>query len=149
MAPKTASYVIAFVLVAIIGMVFLTPVVQAVDDNSGQQSITNETVTAQHGEYVDLGGYAIDSSSETVWGYNDTSGSYEQATSGTDYDMNYSAGEIQANSSSSLIQDGEDIKVSYTYQASNESTSVILGFIPVMFGTLIFAKLAQGVQKQL
>lgn len=149
MARKSASVVIMFALAAIIGMVFLTPVVDAVDNNSGDVDVTNESVVAQHDSYVSLDGYAIDSSSETVWAYNDSTSSYEQAVSGTDYEMNYSAGEIQALSSSTLIQDGEDLKVSYTYTASDQSTAMILSFIPVMFGTLIFAKLAQGVQKQL
>lgn len=144
--PKT---VVIFVVAAVIGMIFLSPVVAAVDDNTGSQTVTNETVAAQTGQFVDLSGYDIAQNSETVYGYNDTSGSYEVASAGTDYDMSYSDGEIKALTGSSLVDDGEDVKVSYDYQASGAMTSTVLGFIPVMLGTLVFAKLAMGVQREM
>lgn len=141
--------VVLFVIAAVIGVIFLGPVSQAANENTGTQNVTNETVAADYGNVVDLGGYNIDENSETVYGYNDTSGSYEVATSGTDYNMSYQSGGIEVLSSSSLIEDGEDIKVSYTWQASNSFTTTVVGFIPVMLGVLIFAKLANGVTREM
>lgn len=142
-----AGMVVLFVIAAIVGVIFLGPVSQAATENTGAQNVTNETVTANTGTVVDLGGYDIDENSETVYGYNDTSGSYEVATPGTDYNMSYSSGGIEVLASSSLIEDGEEIKVSYDWQASNSFTTTVVGFIPVMLATLIFAKLANGVTK--
>lgn len=148
MAGKSGM-VVLFVVAAIIGVIFLGPVSDAAAENTGVQTVTNETVTAQSGEFVELGGYDIDENSETVYGYNDTSGSYEEAVEGTDYEMDYNGGEFKALNGSSLIDDGEDAKVSYDYQASNAMTTTVVGFIPVMLGTLIFAKLAMGVNKEM
>jgi hypothetical protein len=143
---KTAGLVIGVVVAAIIGVLFLPVVSDAVGSSTGSQDVTNETVTGQHGEWVELGGYDIDENSETVWGYNDTSGSYEQAIEGTDYDIRYSEGEIQANSSSTLIDDGEQIKVSYTYQATGSTTTLVAGFVPLMIGLLVFVSVAMKVR---
>lgn len=148
MAAK-AKMVLAMVVAVIVGMVFFVPAQTAVTDNTGSQDVTNETVSANVGSYVDLGGYDIDSGSETVYAYNDTGGYYETASSGTDYEMAYSNGSIKALSSSTHIDDGEDVKVSYTYQASNSATTTVVGFIPVMLGTLIFFVIANGVRKEL
>jgi len=144
-----STVVIGFVLAAVIGVIFLGPVANAADTNTGTQTVTNETVAAQTDEYVDLGGYNIVDGSETVYGYNDTSASYEVASAGSDYDLKNGPGEIKANSSSSLIEDGEDIKVSYDYEASSDITATVVGFIPVMLGTLVFAKIAMGVNRQM
>lgn len=146
---RKAGLVIGFVLAAVFGMIFLGPVIQAVGSNTGTQSETNETVAANVGQFVDLGGYDIETDSETVWAYNDTSGSYEQATKGTDYEIAYNNGSVKALSGSSLIEDGEDIKVSYTYQASGGLTTTVVGFIPVMLGTLVLYVISRGVMKEM
>lgn len=141
--------ILGLALATVIGMVFFAPVVDAVNSNTGTQSVTNETVAAQHGEYVDLSGYDIDSG-ETVYGFNDSSGEYETMSGGgTNYTMNYSAGSIQVTNGDGTIQDGEDIKVSYDYQAAGELASLVIGFIPVGFAVLLFAKLAFGAQRGL
>jgi hypothetical protein len=144
-----AGVVILFVIAAIIGVIFLGPVTKAATENTGAQSVGNESITANVGSVVDLGGFDIDENSETVYGYNDTSGSYEVATAGTDYEMSYQSGGIEVLASSSLIEDGEEVKVSYDYQASGSFTTTIVGFIPVMLGTLVFAKLAMGITKEM
>lgn len=137
-----AKVVIAVVVAVVVGMLFLQPVMTAAESNTGQQSITNETVTAETGTFVELDGYAIDANSETVYGYNDSSGSYEQATQGTDYELNYDGGELKVLNGSTLIQDGEDVKISYDYQASGQTTSLVAGFVPVMLVLLLFVSIA-------
>ncbi|MFB6200392.1 MAG: hypothetical protein ABEI98_00070 [Halorhabdus sp.] len=126
-------------------MLFLQPVMTAAQSNTGQQSVTNETVTANYGKYVELDGYDIDTNSETVWGYNDTSGNYEQAVKGTDYEINYDGGELKVLNGSTLIEDGEDVKVSYDYQASGQTTALVAGFVPIMLVLLLFVAVAMRV----
>lgn len=145
MASNTPTIVVAVTVAVIVGFLFLQPVMTAAQDNTGEQNITNETVVAESGEYVDLDGYSVNTGSETVYALNDTSGEYEQATSGTDYEINYDRGELQALNSSTLIQDGEELRVSYTYQASGGTTALIAGFIPVMFVLLLFVTVAMKV----
>lgn len=141
--------VLAFVLAAVIGMIFLQPVVGAANDNSGTQTVTNESITANYDQFVDLGGYDIVDGSETVYGYNDSSGDYEVAVESTDYEINNGAGEIKILNGSSLIEDGEEVKVSYDYQASGDLTSTLMTFVPVMLATLVLVVLARGVEKEL
>jgi hypothetical protein len=144
-----AGMVLAFMLAAVIGVIFLQPVVGAANDNSGTQTVTNETIDANYDTFVDLGGYAVVSGSETVWGYNDTDSSYETAVQGTDYELNLNSGEIKILNGSSLIEDGETVKVSYDYEASGELTATVMEFIPVMLGTLVLVIVARGVQREM
>jgi len=146
MVRGKAALVLGFVLAAVFGLIFLQPVVGAVQDNTGTQAVTNETVNADLDSYADLGGYDVDEGSVTVYGFNDTSSSYETVSS-TDYDVRYPEGELQVNSTASIVQDGETIKVSYDYQASDGVATTVIGFIPVIMATLILFVLSQGVQR--
>lgn len=141
-----ARLVIALSLAAVVGMVLFVPLVDVVNGSTGDQTITNETVTAQSGEYVDLEGYSIEDGSETVYGFNDTSGSYEVASEGADYELALENGSLKALSGSSLIDDGEDVKVTYTYESTGSTTTLVSGFLPVMVAVLVFARLATGAQ---
>lgn len=140
-----AKVVVAVVVAVVVGMLFLQPVISAAETNTGQQSIGNETVNADYNEPVELDGYDIATNSETVWGYNDSSGTYEQAVSGTDYEIDYGGGELEVLNGSSLIQDGEEVKVSYDYQASGQTVSLIAGFVPIMLVLLMFVAVAMRV----
>jgi len=149
MVSGKASVVIGFALAAVIGLIFLGPIVGAVNDNTGAQTVTNESVTANTGQFVDLGGFDLVDGSETVYGLNDTSGNYEVATAGSDYEMDNLDGEVKALSGSSLIEDGEAMKVTYDYTASGSVTSTVVGFIPVMIATLLLFVISQGVIKEM
>lgn len=146
---QVAAMVLGLAIFAAVGVIMIGPVSSVVSDNTGTTAVTNETIYADYNESADLRGYNIDENSETVWGYNDTSGAYEKATSGTDYTMNYDAGSIDIESSSSLIDDGEEVKVSYDYQASDPLTTLVVGFIPLAVGLLIFVGVAQRVTEAL
>lgn len=121
----------------------LGPVVEVTGSYTGTQTVVNETVTADYDDPVDLRGYDIVSGSETVWGYNGTD--YVEATSPDDYSIDEGPGELTFNESSTLIDDGEDVKVTYDYQATDELTALVLGFLPVMLGVLIFVPIAMRV----
>lgn len=144
-----AALIVGVALALVLGMVFLQPVVSAANDNTGTQTVTNESVTANVGTFVDLGGYSLADGSETVYMLNDTSGEYEVATSGTDYEMSYNDGAIKALETSTHIDDGENVKVSYDYQASDGLTETVGTFVPVMLATLLLVVAANGVRKEM
>jgi hypothetical protein len=131
-----AKSIVAVVISATIAMTLFSPVLATVNTTTGTQSVTNETVTAQHGEFVDLDGYDIEKGSETVYWFNETSNSYETASAGTDYELNNSVGQIKALSSGD-IEDGEEIKVSYDYQASDGTTATVAGLVPTFMALLV------------
>jgi len=132
-------------VVVAVGMVLMTPIVDTVNNNTGQQTVTNETVNATYDERLELQGYEIAEGSETVYGYNESADSYEVAPE-SDYTMHYESGGITLNSSSTLIDEGETVKVTYDYQATSELTSLVLGFIPVMIGVLLLVVVASRVE---
>jgi hypothetical protein len=137
--------VLALGVFAAIGVIFLAPVVTAVNSNTGTVSVANENVTAQTGERVDLRGYDIDPATVTVEAYNDTSGSWETTT---EYTLYEDPGEIQFDvQNSTLIEDGEQTRVTYDYQATGELTALVAGFVPVGVGLFIFVGIARKVQE--
>lgn len=141
--------VLGFALAAVIAMIFMSPIVGAVNENTGTQSVTNESITADVGNFTELQGYDIDSGTVTVYGYNESSSSFETASAGTDYEINLGPGELKALSGSSLIDDGEEVKVTYDYQASGSIATTVVGFIPVMIATLVIFVLGQGLQREM
>lgn len=136
---------IAGVMIALtVAAVLLNPVSAVVSDNTGDVDVTNETVTADHDTYVDLDGYDVETNSETVYFQNGTS-DWETATRGTDYEMNYTEGSIQALSSGN-IADGEELKVSYTYTATDGTTTTVVTMVPMFVALLILGVIASRVQ---
>jgi len=141
---------IAAVFIAVtIAITLFNPISAAVSGTAGEQSVTNETVAANPGNYTELDGYRIVDGSEVVYGFNDTSGNYEQATSPDDYEMGYENGSIKVNSSSSLIQDGEEVKVSYDYQSTDGTTTTVLNLVPLLTALLVLGTLGFKVQKSM
>lgn len=141
--PETAQVVIALAVAAAIGMVFLGPVTTAVNENSGTTTVTNESVTADVGSYVELGAYSVIDGTETVY-----NASGAEQTAGTDYELAAENSSIKALSGGS-IADGETIAVAYDYQASGELATTVMEFIPMMLGLLIFVGIARHVQKEM
>lgn len=137
--------VAAIAIAVAVAAMFLAPVATTVSDNTGTQSVTNETITASTSNYVSLDGWDVVDGSVTVYGYNDSSGSYETATEGADYSIKLEPGSLQANSSSTLIEDGEDVKVSYDYEATTGTQTLVAGFIVTLFITLIIGVLGTEV----
>lgn len=148
MPNRAAQVVLALAVFAAIGMVMLSPVSSVVSANTGTQNVTNESVTASYNQTHDLKGYDLNAGSVKVYGYNQTSGKYEVASSPADYNVQTGPGKISFNSSSSLIDSGENVKVSYDYQASGALTSLVLGFLPLGVGLLIFVGIANGVMRE-
>lgn len=141
--------VVGVALAVTIAAILLGPIVTAVNDNTGVQTVENETVTADIGNYTSLDGWQIDESSEVVYGYNDTSASYEQLTEGTDYEMDYEAGQIKALSGSTIVDDGEDMKVTYDYQSTDDMTTTIIGYGPTFLALLLLTVVGARVTESL
>lgn len=131
------------VIAATIAAVLFMPFSNAVADNSGDIDIQNESVTADTGEYVDLDGYNIESG-ETVYWFNETSDSYEEVSSGTDYEMSYGDGSIQA-VDGGAVSDGDELLVSYTYASTDEMTTTVMTLVPMFLALLILVFLARPI----
>lgn len=143
--PRASTYGLAVILAVVVGMLLLPAVNDAATNNAGVQTVTNESVTAQTGESVNLRGYDILSGTDTVFGFNDTSGEFEEVDEGTDYELDRGNGRITALESSSIIQDGETMKVSYEYRAADQNTTTVLQYLPTMYGVLILVFVGKGI----
>ncbi len=140
---------IAGLLVAVtIAATLFMPINSAITGNTGDITVENETVTADIGNATDLDGYSIEDGSETVEWYNESSSSWETVSSGTDYEMNYDEGSITA-LSGGTINDGDDLRVDYTYAATDGTTSTVMGLIPMFLGLLMLVSLAKPVMDSL
>jgi hypothetical protein len=140
-----AKSVAGLIIAATIAMTLFSPVLATVNTATGSQAVTNETFSAQTGTYVDLDGYDIDKGSETVYAFNDTSNSYETVSEGTAYEMNYSAGSIKALSGSHQLDDGEDAKITYGYQATDGTTATIAALVPTFMALLVVGVFASKI----
>jgi len=145
MASQSAKVVLTLAVFAAVGVLMISPVSTTVNENTGAQSVVNETHAVDFANVIDLSGYDVDPGSETVYGYNETASAYEVAPAG-DYTLTDSSGELELSSSSTLFDEGEDVKVSYDYQASDELTALVAGFIPLGLGLLIFVGIARRVE---
>jgi hypothetical protein len=136
------SYGIVSVLLAVViaGALF-GPFVSAVSSNTGVQTVTNETITASTGEYVDLEGYTLNESSVRVFNTTD------ELVAGEDYEVGAQNGSILALSGGS-ISDGESIDVSYRYAITEGPASTIADLIPLLLLVTIIGILGFAVRDQ-
>lgn len=131
-----ARKLMAVVVVATIAGTLLGPLGASVADSTGQVDVQAENVTANN-EFQELRGYDIQSGSVTV---NDSQGN---AVDSGNFTVRNEAGEIRIdNSTSTVVDDGERVEVSYTYQATDGSTTTVAGLIPLMAALLILVTFA-------
>ena len=140
--------IVAVVLAATIAGVLFIPFNTAVSNNSGTITVDNETAFASANESVELDGYTLVQDSETVERYNETSGSWEQTTRGTDYEIDYEAGTISI-LDGGAINDGDELQVSYEYEATSESTTTVVRLLPLLLALLILGVLAGPIMKEM
>lgn len=138
---------IAALLIAVtIAATLLVPISDVVSSGTGQQTVTNTTVTADVGNYSeDLEGYDVDETSETVVWYNSTSGSNETLTEGTDYEFDYQDARVKP-LATGPVSDGDTLYVSYDWQATDSTVSTIAGLVPLFVALLILVKLTDKVR---
>lgn len=141
-SPQT---VVAVALALAIAAVVFVPLSTVVASNVGTQSVTNESVTAQTGEWQEINGYDVEDS-ETVRWYNSTSDSYETLTEGTDYEFRYDAGEIKP-LEGGTVSDGDELLVTYDYQATNGIVATVVGLVTTMLALLMLVTAAKPVME--
>jgi len=143
----SAKVVMATAIAATIAAVLIVPVAGSINDNTGQVSVTNESVSpVEVGNYTDLGGYNIDNSSETVWWYDSLTGEYRQLNDGTDYKIRPGPGEIKF-LEGGQVSDGDDVKISYDYQATDSQSTTVINLVPLFMALLILGVFAQQIMR--
>jgi len=144
MPSKQAQLVVGLALAAAVAIIGLAVAAPVVTSSTGTVSVTNETVTASS-ETIDLNGYNIDPATVVVYGYNDSSGSYETTN---DYTLSERPGEIQVDpANSTLIDDGETVKITYDYQATDGITSLVTGYLPLGLGLVALVVLSSRLEE--
>jgi hypothetical protein len=141
---SSATKIIAIALAIAIGIIVLQPVVLAANDNTGVQSVANDQITADLGNYSDLGGYDVDKSTVVV----EDAGGTTTYSQGSDYEVATGNGSIKA-LSSGTISDGQTLNVSYDYQATGGLTETVIGFVPVMFGVLMMVAASRAIERRM
>jgi len=135
-------------LAVTIGAIFFVPVVDVIDNTTGEVEIENETVTtnASFDETYELRGDNITADSETI--EVNSSGSWTTLTAGTDYALNEGEGTIQFNDTTD-VSAGDEIRASYTYQATDGIVTSIAGLLPVFLALLLLVPMANKIQEEM
>jgi len=134
-------------LAVTIGAIFFVPVVDVLDSSTGQVEVENDTVTTDvnTSAIYDLKGLSVVDGSETVE-VND-GGSWTTLTAGTDYAIDNEAGEIDF-SDTTDVSAGDEIRASYTYQATEGIVTSIADLLPLFLALLLLVPLANKVQQE-
>lgn len=136
--------VVVLAIVAVIALQLFSPINAAVTDNTGEIEVDNEDWSATLGEAHDLDNPNIVEDSETVEWYNETSGEWETLTQGDDYEIDYEPGEVTIlETNNAGVADGDDVRASYTYEASSDTVATVVGLVPLFVVLLILVVLAE------
>lgn len=134
------SRITTLVVALVIGAALLSPVVGVVTDNVGEVTVDEEEFTdVDVGEWYDLDGTNLVEDSETV--EYDSGEGWTEASSGTDYEMNYDNGSVQFLEGGD-ISAGDDVRVSYDYEATDGMTTSIIELIPLFIALFLLVALA-------
>jgi len=136
-------------LAVTIGAVFFVPVVDVIDNTTGEVEIENETVTTNvsFSETYELRGDNITAGSETIEVVN-SDGTFTTLTAGTDYALNEADGTIQF-SDTTDVSTGDEIRASFTYQATHGIVTSIAGLLPVFLALLLLVPMANKIQEEM
>jgi len=136
-------------LAVTIGAVFFVPVVDVIDSTTGEVEIEDETVTndASFEEVYDLRGYEIVPDSETVEVWDEGTESWTTLTAGTDYTIDNEQGEIEFIDDGEVTE-GDEVRASYTYQATDGIVTSIAGLLPVFLALLLLVPMANKVSNE-
>lgn len=137
---SAGSAITKVVIGALIAVVLLNPLNSVVADSTGTTSVANETVTADN-SFQELQGYDIVNGSVTV---NDSDGN---TVDPGNYTVRHAPGEIRINNSSStVVSDGEQVDVSYDYQATSGSVTTIALLVPLLAVLLVLVLFTGKIQ---
>lgn len=142
----STSQIVALVIGLTVASVFFVPIVDSINDNTGELDVDNETIeNVTAGDSYELDGYSIVDGSETVE-YDDGSG-YVDASEGTDYEIDNDSGELTILESGN-ISDDDDVRASYSWEATDSTTTVVAGIIPILVALLLLVPMANYVQRR-
>lgn len=141
---QSGTKILALALAVTVSLVVLAPVVTSIDNSTGTQSVDNESFTADFGNFSDVSGYNIDSSTVEVY---DDSGQ----VSSDNFTVESGSGEIQlfSNATNDGVTDGETVDATYEYQATEGVTTTVIGFVPVMLGVLVMVALSRKITEMM
>jgi len=141
---QSGTKILALALAVTVSLVVLAPVVTSIDNSTGTQSVDNESFTADFGNFSDVSGYNIDSSTVEVY---DDSGQ----VSSDNFTVEEGSGEIQlfSNASNDGVTDGETVEATYEYQATEGVTTTVIGFVPVMLVVLVIVALSRKITEMM
>ena len=138
----SARNVAVLAVALVIGVTLLSPINSAVIDNTGEVDVDEESLTAEIGEWQSLANNNLVEDSETVEYYDDGTDEWVTATEGTDYEINYDDGEVQF-LEGGAVSEGDDVRVSYTYEATDSMTTTVLNLIPLFVALFLLVALAR------
>lgn len=143
----STNQIIGLVIAVTIGAVFLAPVADIVSTNSGTQTVTEDTVTQSldYNSSYELDGYNIASDSETIERYDSSTSSWETLTAGSDYELDDSSATIEFNDTTAT-DTGDEIRASYDWRATDETTGGIVQLIPLLMALLLLVPIANKVK---
>lgn len=136
-------------LAVTIGAVFFVPVVDVLDQSTGEVEIENEAVTndANFNEAFDLKGFDIQPDSETVEVWDAGTDSWVTLTAGTDYEIDNEQGTIEFIEAGEVTE-GDEVRASYIYQATDGMITSIAGLLPVFLALLLLVPMANKVSSE-
>ncbi|UXF50880.1 MAG: hypothetical protein HQRvContig02_17 [Haloquadratum phage sp.] len=134
-------------LAVTIGAVFFVPVVDAIDSSTGEVQIENETVTndVNYTETYELSNDDVLADSETL--EYDDAGTWTTLTAGTDYTIDDANGTVQFESGG-VLTEGDSVRASYTYQATEGTVTTVAGLLPLFLALLLLVPMANEVQRR-
>lgn len=144
MASVPQVLVVTFAVV--VAAVLFLPIADVVGQHTGTQSVNNESVTAELDTFVELDNSNLVADSETVLWFNESSGEHEELTKDSDYEIRYESGELNV-TSSSPVAEGDEVLVSYDYQATSGVTTTVITLIPLFLGVVIIATVGDYISR--
>lgn len=138
------AQIAALVIGLTVAAVFFVPITDSINSNTGEIEVDDESFEATIDEAEDLSGYSIVDGSVTVE-YDDGT-EYVDASEGTDYEIENGPGDLTVLEGGS-ISEGDDVRVSYTYEATDGTTTVVAGIIPLLVALLLLVPMARRLQE--
>lgn len=139
---------IIVVLIAVtIGAVLFLPIMDVVNENTGEVTVEDESLTAEIDTPQDLDGYAVIDGTETVEYSTDDGDSWTEAMS-SDYSLDTESGEITFTSDGN-VSEGDQVRVGYDYEATDSTTTTVVGIVPLFIALLLLVALARKVTEGL
>jgi len=134
-----AATLIAMTVVAVL----VGPLATSATDNTGVVGV-NEEISADSGTWQDLEGFDLTSNFSA-----ETSSGGTSLSEGSDYELNESAGTIKFLSGSANVNDGDAVTTTYEYNATDSTTSVIAGLLPLFAGLLLLGTAAMRIRQMM